>query len=401
MAARLTGTDISMTGAQFRLRDTASRGAFGVVCALMMLVLTAFSLAGCDSAEPAGRSQGAIEVTDMRGRTVRIEAPVKKIAIDDSRYLVALSLIADDPVSLLAAWAHDDNRLGSDAYQKFALTAPRLDDLPRIASSAENFDVESIIAARPDVAVLSVESGVTEAQIERVEAAGIPVLVLDFFADPMENLEPSLLILGRLTGKEAKAREFIAFRQKKLDTIAARVADLPDDDRTLVFLEAHAGSTPDCCNSAGRGNASDYMQFVGGHNIGADAISQSSGKLNLEYVISRNPQVYIATGGPHLAERGGLVVGPGTSAEEARASLAQVASRRGIADLSAVREGRTYAFSHQLLNSPLDIVAVETFAKWLHPDIFADVSPETTLQELNSRFLSVPYQGQFWVSLDN
>ncbi|WP_374405796.1 ABC transporter substrate-binding protein [Pelagerythrobacter sp.] len=357
------------------------------------------TLAACDRRDGTVAQQSALQLTDIKGRTVSVPGPVSKIAIDDSRYLVALSLIHPDPVSLLSAWAHDDNRLGAEGYAQFLKASPELADLPRIASSAENFDVESIIAARPDVAVLSVESGVTDAQIERVEGAGIPVVVLDFFADPLDDLAPSLEILGKLVGREEQAREFLAFRKQRMDAIARRVAELPEAERTLVFLEAHAGSSPDCCNSPGRGNASDYLQFVGGHNIGADALSQSSGKLNLEYVISRDPAVYIATGGPHLAARGGFVVGPGYSEQDARESLRKVAARRGIADLTAVREGRIYGFSHQLLNSPLDIVAIETFAKWLHPQVFADLAPDQTLATLNSRFLAVPYDGAYWVSL--
>lgn len=368
------------------------------LAALLFYLLVA-ALAACSPAAETPAGDAAGEIIDIRGRAIAIDTPVSRIAIDDSRYLVALSLIHPEPVSALAAWGHDVNRLGDATYQGFLTAAPQLADLPRIASSAENFDVESLIAARPDAAILSVESGVTDAQIARVEAAGIPVVILDFFADPMNNLEPSLLLLGELTGRSEQARAFITFRQQRMERIASRLADLPDEQRPLVFLEAHAGGSPDCCNSPGKGNASDYLAFVGGHNIGADAISQSSGRLNIEYVISRDPDVYIATGGPHLASSGGMDLGAGYSPAQARAALERVAARRGIATLSAVRDGRAFGFSHQLLNSPVDIVAIETFAKWLHPELFADLDPAATLAEINSRFLTVPYEGTYWISL--
>lgn len=377
------------------------RAAPAIPALLACLLAALLALAGCAPGDSAAEARGGLTLTDMRGRTVELAGPVQTIAIDDSRYLVALALIDPKPVSRLAAWAHDSNRLGREGHRAFLASEPALDGLPRIASSAENFDVESVIAARPDVAVLSVESGVTDSQIARVEAAGIPVVVLDFFADPMDNLEPSLLALGELIGREEAARRFVEYRRQRMDAIAARLADLPESRRTLVFLEAHAGSSPDCCNSPGRGNASDYLEFVGGHNIGADAIRQASGKLNLEYVIARDPQVYIATGGPHLEARGGFVVGAAFDRAEAARSLEQVAARRGIAHLRAVRDGRVHGFSHQLLNSPLDIVAMEVFARWLHPEIFADLAPERTLDELNDRFLAVRYDGTYWVSLEN
>ena len=128
-------------------------------------------------------------------------------------------------------------------------------------------------------------------------------------------------------------------------------------------------------------------------------MNTASGKLNLEYVIDRDPTIYIATGGPHLERAGGFVVGPQYSADQSRASLRRVATRRGIANLTAVSTGRTHGLSHQLLNSPIDIVATEVLAKWIHPELFADLNPRATLDQINTRFLAVPYRGDYWIDL--
>lgn len=365
---------------------------------LLAAVIVAVLALRPDGAEPAAAPSSA-QLTDIRGRPVAIEQPFGRIAIDDSRYLVALGLIHHDPVSLLAAWPQDINRLGEETYRQLLQKSPYLADLPRISSSAGDFNAEALLAAAPDLALLSLESGVTDAQIAQLEAAGIRVVVVDFFVKPFENLEPSLRLLGVITGRQQQAEDFIAFRAEHMRRIADGVAALPAGDRPTVFLEAHAGISADCCNSPGSGNIGDYLNFVGGHNIGADVISQSFGKLNLEYVISRDPAVYIATGGPHLEQAGGLVLGAGYSAGEARQSLARVSQRRGISGLTAVSSKRTHGISHQLINSPLDIIAIETFAKWVHPETFADVDPTKTLEEVNSRFLAVPYEGTYWVDL--
>ncbi len=365
--------------------------------AVIAILGASFYWRGTSGSTPAAEASAAL--TDVRGRPITLKGPATRIAIDDSRYLVALGLLSPDPVALLSAWPQDVNRLGDETYQQLLTKSPQLANLPKIASSAGAFDLESLLAAKPDVALLSLESGVTEAQIAQVEAAGIPVVIVDFFVKPFENLEKSLRILGQLTGRQEQAENFIAFRAERMKQIADRVAALPADDRPTVFLEAHAGINADCCNSPGKGNIGDYINFVGGHNVGADVIDQSFGKLNLEYVISRDPYVYIATGGPHLAKAGGLVLGAGYDEATARASLQKVAARRGISGLTAVREGRTHGFSHQLINSPLDIVAIEAFAKWIHPEEFKDVDPAATLQAINSQFLSIPYQGVYWVDL--
>ena len=361
-------------------------------------VILACSLVLAALVVPVGVA-GAAELTDLNGRKVSVPDQVLKISIDDGRFLVALSLIQPDPVQWLAAWPRDVHRIGGATYAQFLAKFPALRSVPQVASSAGSFNLEAVLSAAPDVAVVSVGSGPTEAQTAQLKAAGIPVVFIDFFDNPFKNQEPSLRILGQLTGGQARAEAFIAWRRAHVDSIAQRVARLAPNARPTVFLEAHAGMTGDCCNSPGKGNMGEYIDFVGGHNIGADVLKAPTGKLNIEYVMSRDPQVYIATGGAHLEKAGGLVLGAGYDAARARASLAAVAQRQGIATLSAVKTGRTFGLAHQLINSPIDIVAIEAFATWIHPELFKDVDPAKTLAEINSRFLAVPYQGAGWTSL--
>lgn len=336
---------------------------------------------------------------DLRGRALAITPPLNQLSIDDGRYLLALSLIHPDPISLLAAWSGDVNRISPEMYAAFVERFPAFEAVPRTPSSAAEFNVEAVLAAAPQAAIVSLGSGPTDAQVAQLEGAGVAVVFIDFFTHPFENQAKSLRLLGQIIGRQEQAEAYNSFRQAKLDLIAQRVSTIPEDQRPTVFLEAHAGNGPDCCNSPGRGNVGDYISFVGGRNIGADAIEGAFGKLNLEYVIDRNPDVYIATGGPHLERAGGFVVGPQYSAEQSRSSLQRVAARRGISSLAAVANGRTHGLSHQLLNSPIDIVATEALAKWIHPDLFADLNPRATLTEINERFLAVPYRGDYWVDL--
>ena len=353
-------------------------------------------LAACDRVAP-GASTGSL--TDLRGRPVKALVEGGKLSIDDGRYLVALSLIHPDPVSLLAAWSGDVNRLSPEMYAAFLAKSPTLGGLPKVAQSGKPFDVEAVLAARPTTALVSMDSGPSDAQAAQLEAAGVSVAFIDFFSHPFENQSKSLALLGALIGRSEQAAAFNAFKKARLDAIAAKVAAIPQDRRPTVFLEPHAMNTPDCCSSPGKGNVGDYIAFVGGHNIGADVLDQPSGKLNLEYVIERDPDIYIATGGPHMAKAGGFVVGQGFTADQSLAGLRRVAGRRGISTLKAVREGRTHGLSHQLINSPIDVVAVEIMAKWIHPEIFGDLDPRGTLDEINTRFLAAPYRGDYWADL--
>lgn len=358
--------------------------------------LSLAGLAGCARQADAPAASGGL--TDLRDRALSVTPPVSRLSIDDGRYLIGLSLIHPDPVGVLAAWSGDVNRISPEMYAAFVERFPALADLPRTPSSADEFNVESVLAASPEVAVVSLGSGPTDAQVAQLEGAGVTVAFIDFFSHPFENQAPSLTLLGRLIGREEQAEAYNQFRQERLDVIRDRVAGLAETDRPKVLMEAHAGG-PDCCNSPGRGNVGDYIEFVGGRNIGAQALDAPFGRLNLEFVIDQDPDVYIPTGGPHMAQRGGFVVGPQFTAEQSLVSLRRVAARRGISSLSAVRNGRTHGLSHQLINSPIDVVATQALAKWIHPELFADLDPRATLTEINDRFLAVPYRGDYWTDL--
>lgn len=345
-------------------------------------------------------AQGQIALKDVTGREVTLAAPAKRLLIDDGRFLIALALIHRDPVSVLAAWPHDINRIGTRTYDAYRARFPAIVTLAKVASSAGAVSVEQVVAARPDLAVFSLGGQPSPEERARIEAAGIPVVVIDFFTHPLTHMEPSLLLLGAATGASAKAEEFLAFRRSHLDAVRDTLAGLSEAERPRVFLEPHAAMTADCCNSPGRGNVGDIIEAVGGTNIGAAVISRAFGKLNLEYVIAQDPQVYIATGGSHMEGTAGLLIGPEYSADKARETLARVVARPGFSGFAAVRAHRVHGLSHQMLNSPLDLFTVEILAKWIHPERFAALDVERTVAQVNERFLTVPVEGPNWISLD-
>lgn len=347
---------------------------------------------------PAEALADRIVLKDVMGREVTLAAPARRIMIDDGRYLIALSLLDKDPVSLLAAWPRDINRIGPAVYEQYRARFPAIERLHQVASSAGNFSVEQVLAATPDLAVFSLNAQPEAGQIAQLEAAGIPVVVIDFFVQPLANLETSLRILARAIGRENAAEAFVSFRKDKIAAIAARLAST--DRRPRVFIEPHAARTDECCASPGKGNIGNYIELAGGRNIGKEAIPGAVGVLSLEYVIAADPDVYIATGGPHMEGTRGLLIGPGYDAATVQSTLARVAGRDGISGLRAVREKQVHGIAHQLLNSPLDILTIEALAKWINPTLFADLDLEATRAALNERFLAVPLEGIYWADLE-
>ncbi|MFC0269241.1 ABC transporter substrate-binding protein [Kushneria aurantia] len=343
-----------------------------------------------------------ISVEDIEGRHVTLEAPAERIVLAEGRQLIALSLLDDNPAHWLVGWGSDLKRY-SALYDIYRQRAPELDALPIVGDGPgpAGISTETIISLDPDAVVLSrsqVPPSQAQPLLARLEAAGIPALFIDFATDPLDDTVPSMRTLGQLLGREDQAQRFIDIYTARRDAVLDDIEDDAGSDGPSVMIETHAGMT-ECCNSPGQGSFDHFVRLLGADNIGADVLKGKSGRLDPEYVLTRDPQVYIATGGSYLRDVGGLVLGPGVSEEEARQSLEHVLQRPLISHLSAVEQGRVHGLYHHLINTPLNVVVLEKLAQWLHPGRFADIDADETMATFNADYLSDPLTGTLWVDL--
>lgn len=339
-----------------------------------------------------------VTATDVLGRSVTLPGAAQRIVLAQGRQLNAFGLLHPDPVSVLAGRGSDYQRQNPDAYALYRRRFPAIDAIPTVGDGAtpDGFSFERTVALAPDLVVLSRSLAGSRRGpgdlVERFETAGIPVVVVDFFLEPLKDTVPSLRALGRLTGRDEQAEKLIAFYEGRLRRIAGRLAGAP---RPSVFMHAHAGGF-DCCMSSGSGTFDDFINAAGGRNIASGLMPGSTGQISLEQLIGSDPDIYVATGGTHLEKNGGLVLGLGVSAETAQASFARLLARPGVAVLGAVRGGRAFGIWHLFNDTPLHVVAIEAMAKWIHPDRFADIDPAQTLAEAQA-FSPIPLEGALWV----
>ncbi len=395
----------SATRASPRRRTALTRLRAALPGLLATLLLPAL-LAGLAALAPRPAAAAPIQVTDILGREVTLPGPARRVVLAQARHFQVLSLLTPDPAAILAGWSDEFKTSFEPDYEVALERFPSLAKVPVVGRHrADSFSVESTLALRPDLVVMTASfAGLAPGQpasesplIGSLETAGVPVIVIDFFMRPMENTIPSLRALGRAIGHEDRAEAFIRFYEEHLGTVARRLEGLADADRPPVFVHAHAGST-DCCNSPGVGTFNEMVRYAGGHNIGADVLKTATGKLNFEYINSRAPTVYVATGTGSRAAKG-LAIGAGVSEAEARASLRRVIEDNHLGALPAVRSGNSHGIWHAFNDSPLHVVFIEALAHWIHPDRFADVDPAATLKAINTRFLAVPLQGTYLVNL--
>lgn len=336
-----------------------------------------------------------LTVTDLAGRSVTVTLPVSRIVLSEARQIPTLAMI-DPSVADRIAGTAGTRLFDPEAREAYFMAFPRLAAALKLDDEASNLSAEKALNAEPDLVIMSGGMGPnpkSDALVATLESAGIPTIYIDLRANPFPTME----LLGKVLGKEEQARAFVDFYLEHRQAVLDRVAGIAD--RPKVLLEMQAGAESYCCIAPSRVNLGRFVAEAGGINIGEAVVPGAFSPLAPEYVLTENPEVFIGTGGRHLASTGGVVAGPGISREEALASLERITARPVIAELRAVKERRAYGLWHNYHNSPLNIVALELMAKWFHPQAFADLDPQATIDEINARFLPVPFEGATWIGL--
>ncbi|MHC8327464.1 ABC transporter substrate-binding protein [Pseudomonas sp. LB1P83] len=346
-------------------------------------------------------------VTDLLGRKVKVHLPVRRVILGEGRqlYLVA-ALDTQNPIERIVGWRKDLIQSDPDTYGAYLRKFPAIAKIPTFGGFEDGtFDIEQAISQRPDVIILNIEAqhATEDARyIEKLDALGIPVVYVDFRNNPMQNTEPTMRLFGQLFGKEQRAEAFIDFRNQQIHRVTD-VIEARHPSRPSVFIERIGGYTDDCCLSFGNENFGLFVDMAGGNNIARSIIPSTFGQLNPEQVIVADPdQVVVTSANWEAFAPGGhwVGVGPGADMNQARRKLAWYTQRPAYAGIKAQKDQAFHAIWHQFYNSPYQFAAIQQLAKWFHPTLFTDLDPDASLRELHERFLPVPYEPGYFVSLD-
>ncbi len=348
-----------------------------------------------------------IKIKDITGREVEVNVPVERVILGEGRQIYFTgALDTDAPFKRVVGWRDDFQKADLDGYNIYLQKFPEMAKIPTFGGMKDGtFDIEQAVALKPDVIIMNTEAkSATEESgyIEKLAKVGIPLVYIDFREKPMQHTDESMRIIGKLFGKEARAEEFVKFHDEQLARVTDTLAKAGDLKKPVVFMERAGGYSEDCCMSFGNENFGKMVELAGGINMAKDIIPGTFGAVNPEQIIASNPDQVIVTGSNwELYVPGGAWVGVGPGADKAKAEekLAALMKRPAFTGIKAVTEGDVHAIWHQFYNSPYQFVAVQQIAKWLHPDLFADLDPEATFKELHERFLPVAYHTGYFASL--
>ncbi|WP_414679327.1 ABC transporter substrate-binding protein [Marinomonas sp. 2405UD68-3] len=350
-----------------------------------------------------------IEVTDIAGRKVSLDPEkVQNIVLGEGRLTYSLALLdKKKPLSRVVGWKDDLIKYDPDAYRKYLKVFPEIAKIENLGSPyTGDYSLEKIITLDTDLFILNLgnllkaqESGL----LTKLEKVGVKVVFVDFRQRPTQNTVPSLLMLGKVLGREKEANEFIDYYVEQMRLVNSVVLTKKLEERPIVFIESAAGYNPDkCCSTFGGANLGRLVDEAGGINWGSRKFPGFSGKVNPEVIFSDKLDYIIGTGA-NWAESNpntqAVLLGYEATQELAQTRLKALADRKGWSELDAVKSKNFYSIYHQFYNSPYHFIALQTFAKWFYPEDFKGLDTEEKFIEFHDRFLPIDYSGVFWQKL--
>jgi iron complex transport system substrate-binding protein len=315
-------------------------------------------------------------IIDSANRTVIIDKPLERI--------VPFSTWSYEPLYVLGL---GDKIVGVTSSAKNLY--PYLDGMdskPEVGTYKE-YDYEKILEQRPDLIIASARAvGTLEEKLP-----GVKVVVLNL-NDP-STFEREFKTLADMTESSERAKEYITWRQTKLDLLKEGTSRLKPEEKKSVYCEYAEWPL----HTGGNGSSKDYaISMAGGINVAKDLTlgSNPNFEVSAEWVLDKNPQVIIFDNSQDAYYSPVTLVQYNvTSPERAKRFLDEVVERKEIAGTDAARNGQMYIIEELCIDSSRNFMAPLYLARWLYPEQFKDLDPEAIQKEYFEKWLGVPYKG--------
>jgi iron complex transport system substrate-binding protein len=307
-----------------------------------------------------------LTVTDGTGAVVTLTLPLQRIVT-----------LNGGLAEIIYALGGGDKIVGRSSTTTYP---PAIMNVSVVGSSSSAPTMELVLEANPDVVVADGMLSSQTAYLEQFKNAGIPVII----DSPTNNSRLGIIVtyFGQMLGAEAKATEFLNWKDHYLNLVSDRLANVSLNQRPFVYIEVLSGLWR-------TGNAnSAYGSLVitaGGQNIAPLNSSSTMPTLSPEYVVEHNPDIIfrMVTQSP---------VGNLTDLQVVRTELM---GRTVLQEVTAIKTGHVYVFNSKFSQGLLYPVGILYLAKWTYPDLFADINPHEIHQALIQQFFGLPLDGVY------
>ncbi len=322
------------------------------------------------STETATEPENAkITVTDGDGITWTFDEPIKTAVVFDRYNTEVFRAVGAYDVMIGV------NKGAVDSYPEYW---PGIGDTVKYVGQkcCSDYNVELIAQMKPD-AVFCSSMGEYEAMRDQLSKFDIPVIVINAWI-PSEYYD-YIDLVGKVTGNEQRATEFIEFCQGTMQTIEKGLASIPQEQRKTVYFENNGEYKTSITGSGWH----DMLVTAGGVNIFGDINfdddkskgSTHSYMVDPEAIIEADPDVMIDniyTTKVHNQLEATVKL----EENELEDELANFVNRPGWNNLKAVKNKEVYGFTSFLGNANSKLVSITYIAKWLYPDTFTELDPD-------------------------
>jgi iron complex transport system substrate-binding protein len=342
-----------------------------------------------------GAALADITVTDVKGRTVTVPKPPQRIVLGFyyEDYLAIGGPGALDRVVALSLSPWKDWR--PNQFAAYSAALPTLASIPDVGNTEDNtFSIEKVIAAKPDLVILAAWSyDALGENIKQFDAAGIPVVTLDYNAQTVEKHVASTLALGKLLGTEDRAEALAKTYSDAMSDIETRIQAAGPTDKK-VYVELAQKGAGEVGNSYGDSMWGALVSRLGGTNIAKGQIG-NWGPLSPEYVLSQKPDLVFLAGSEWVSKPQSVQVGFGADQAVTHDRMKPYLERAGWSELPAVKSGGVHAIYHGGARTLSDYVYAQYIAKQLYPQAFQDIDPAKNIRDYYDRWLPIKAQGVF------
>jgi iron complex transport system substrate-binding protein len=333
-----------------------------ITIGLVVLALTQRTLsrpiAQSGSSRPSAPTR---QLTDITGRTVTIPLHVTRVADawHANNGMVLMMGAADKIVA---------TTLQAKRQPWFRKLFPHIDQVPAAFDEAGEVNIETLIAAKPDV-VLMAYGGTLPRWKAAADAYGIPVFMMPNAS--LTDLKTTARMTGDVLGprESARAAEWIEYFDDNIRRVTAVTSRIPASERPRVL---HTATGTTLTIDGVKTVIDDWITAAGGVN--AATVVGNGRPVSMEQIAAWDPDV--------------IIIGTAPNEDNRRAILNDSRWSR----IKAVRSGRVfvnpsgvYLWDRHSAEAALQVLWA---AKTLHPKRFPDLDLRKETQTFYARFFN-------------
>lgn len=339
-------------------------------------------------------------IEDVLGREVSVETPAKRVLLGfyiEDYFAVGGDAAFDHLAGVSSGWFMKSRPA---IWNLYVASKPQLAKVPDVGNvQDQTFSIEKVLASKPDVVLLADwQYKALGAELERLEQANIPVVVVDYNAQTLQRHLASTRILGQLTGEVARAEQIAKAYEQVVTTITTRVA-AAKISKPKIYIELGDKGPAEYSYTYGKNMWGAMAELVGGNNIAAPFV-ESWGTIHPEQLLASQPDVILMAGYENVVSPNAMQVGQDINAENVLRRLKGFTQRAGWSNLPAVKNNRVYAVYHGATRSIMDAALMQFMAKALYPDLFSDLDPLSTYLNFYQQYLPIRPHGTFMLGID-